>query len=84
MTVYAPSGEQFKRGEKIVNATPGSGEFDNSFTLKLPSGAPQGTYTLKSQVYLNGKPGPTRQSSIQLAQVDGVTVVALLDAPAAH
>ncbi|MBN3822792.1 hypothetical protein G3O00_04060 [Burkholderia sp. Ac-20384] len=84
VTVYAPSGEQFKRGEKVVNAAPGSGEFDNSFTLKLPSGAPQGTYTLKSQVYLNGKPGSTRQSSIQLAQVDGVTVVALLDAPAAH
>lgn len=82
VTVYAPSGQAFKRGEKIVNAAPGSGEFDNSFTLKLPAGAPQGTYTLKSQVVLNGKSGSARQSSVQLAQIEGVTVVALLDAPA--
>ncbi|KAG0188744.1 hypothetical protein DFQ28_004397 [Apophysomyces sp. BC1034] len=67
LTVYAPSGEAFKRGEKVLNAVSGSGEFDNRFTLKLPAGAPQGIYKLKSQVYLNGKLKTTRESSIQLA-----------------
>ncbi|HEY4317846.1 MAG TPA: hypothetical protein VGN04_09605 [Herbaspirillum sp.] len=79
LVAYAPSGEEFKRGEKVVNTAPGSGEYDNSFTLKLPSGSPQGVYKLKTQVFLNGKPGATRESSLQLAQVDGVLTVATLD-----
>lgn len=79
LTVYAPSGEEFKRGEKIVSSAPGSGEFDNSFTLKLPAGAPQGTYRLKSQVVLNGKPGITRENQLQLAQVGDTFTVAMLD-----
>ena len=60
----------------------GQRRFDNSFTLKLPSGAPQGTYAEKPGLP-ERQAGPTRQSSIQLAQVDGVTVVAARR-PAAH
>lgn len=78
LTVYAPSGEEFKRGEKVVSATPGSGEFDNSFTLKLPAGAPQGVYRVRSQVVLNGKPRLTRENSVQLVQRDGAMTVAML------
>lgn len=79
LTVYAPSGEEFKRGEKVVSSAPGSGEYENSFTLKLPSGAPQGTYRLKSQVVLNGKPGVTRENQLQLARVGDTVTVAMLD-----
>lgn len=67
LIAYAPTGEEFKRGEKKVNETAGSGEYDNSFTLKLPQGAPQGYYKLTTQVFLNGKPGEMRQSSLQVA-----------------
>lgn len=67
MVAYAPSGEEFKRGEKKVNDYGGSGEYDNTFTLRLPNGAPQGVYRVTTQVYVNGKPGVTRQSNLQIA-----------------
>lgn len=71
LVAYAPSGEEFKRGEKTVNTSTGSGEYDNSFALRLPQGSPQGTYKIKTQVFLNGKPGATRESSVQFARING-------------
>ncbi len=71
LVAYAPSGDEFKRGEKTVNTTPGSGEYDNSFSLRLPQGAPQGSYKIKTQVFLNGKPGATRESTVQFARIEG-------------
>lgn len=69
LIVYAPSGEEFKRGEKKVNDASGSGEFENAFTLRLPEGAPQGVYKFKTQLFLNGKPATVRESSVQVAAV---------------
>lgn len=79
LIAYAPTGEEFKRGEKKVNDGAGSGEYDNSFTLRLPQGAPQGIYRLKTQVFLNGRPMIARESSMQLAELSGVRTLALLD-----
>ena len=59
LVAYAPSGDEFKRGEKKINDTTGSGEYDNSFTLTLPSSAPQGTYKLTTQLFINGQPSTT-------------------------
>lgn len=84
LVAYAPSGEEFKRGEKTVSSNPGSGEYDNSFSLKLPAGAPQGTYKLKTQVFLNGKPGATRESSLQFARVNGQPNLVLVAATTSH
>lgn len=70
LVVYAPSGEEFKRGEKKVNDSTGSGEYENAFTLRLPDGAPQGVYTFKTQIFLNGKPALVRESNVQIASVD--------------
>lgn len=67
LIVYAPSGEEFKRGEKKVNDASGSGEYVNTFTLKLPEGAPQGVYKFKTQLFLNGKPVVMRESNVQIA-----------------
>jgi hypothetical protein len=78
LIAYAPTGEEFKRGEKKVNDASGSGEYDNSFTLRLPQGAPQGVYRLKTQVFLNGKPSLTRESSLQVAMLDGAPSYAML------
>jgi len=69
LTAYAPSGEEFKRGEKIVNDKTGSGEFDNSFTLRLPQGAPEGIYKLRTQLYLNGKLATSNEGALQIAAV---------------
>lgn len=78
LVAYAPSGEEFKRGEKRVNDVAGSGEYANSFTLTLPQGAPQGIYKLETKVYVNGKPVSRKQTSVQLAVADSPQVVALL------
>ncbi len=77
LIVYAPSGEEFKRGEKKVNDTAGSGEYENAFTLRLPEGAPQGVYKIKTQLFLNGKPATVRESSVQLAAIDVSSNLAL-------
>lgn len=71
LVVYAPSGEEFKRGEKKVNDSTGSGEYENAFTLRLPDGAPQGVYKLRTQIFLNGKPAIVRESNVQIAAIDG-------------
>jgi hypothetical protein len=73
LVAYAPSGEEFKRGEKKVNDYGGSGEYDNTFTVRLPSGSPQGNYRLTTQVFVNGKPGQMRQSNMQIAWNEGST-----------
>jgi hypothetical protein len=67
LVAYAPTGEEFKRGEKKVNETNGSGEYDNSFVLRLPAGAPQGIYRLTTQVFLNGHLSNTQESKLQIA-----------------
>jgi hypothetical protein len=79
LIAYAPSGEEFKRGEKKVNDATGSGEYDNSFTLKLPVGAPQGVYRLKTEVFLNGRPIVHKESSLQVADLGGMRTVAMLE-----
>lgn len=79
LVAYSPNGDEFKRGEKKVNETGGSGEYTNSFTLTLPQGAPQGVYKLQTQVFVNGKPVSKKDASVQLAYVDGMPVLAMLD-----
>lgn len=67
LIAYAPDGEEFKRGEKVVNDKDGSGEFDNSFTLHLPQGAPEGMYRLRTELYLNGKLATANEGTLQVA-----------------
>ncbi len=66
LIAYSPAGEEFKRGEKKANAGAGSGEYVNTFTLKLPDGAPQGTYTIKTIVSINGREVSTEPRPIQI------------------
>ncbi|WP_348698391.1 hypothetical protein [Duganella fentianensis] len=68
LIAYAPNGEEFKRGEKVVNINAGSGEFDNSFTLRLPQGSPEGVYKLRTQIILNGKQVSSNEGSLQIAE----------------
>jgi len=68
LVAYSPDGKEFKRGEKLVDTSGGSGEFSNSFTLRLPQGAPEGAYRLHTDVYLNGKLASSRDANLQLVQ----------------
>lgn len=67
LIAYAPSGEEFKRGEKKANAAEGSGEFLNTFTLRLPDGAPDGEYRIETKLLINGREVSAQPQSIQLA-----------------
>jgi hypothetical protein len=67
LVAYAPSGEEFKRGEKKANAAEGSGEFLNTFTLRLPDGAPEGEYRIDTKLLINGREVSTQPQRIQLA-----------------
>ena len=69
LIAYAPSGEEFKRGEKKANAAEGSGEFLNTFTLRLPDGAPEGQYTIETKLLINGREVSAQPQRIQLAAV---------------
>jgi hypothetical protein len=53
--LMSPEGKEIRRGSKIVNENQtGSGIYQNVFTIRPPSNAPQGIYTTKSIVYING------------------------------
>lgn len=73
LIAYAPSGEEFKRGEKKANAAEGSGEFLNTFTLRLPDGAPEGQYTIETKLLINGREVSAQPQRIQLAAVGEAT-----------
>lgn len=76
LVAYAPDGKEFKRGEKVVDTTGGSGEFSNNFTLRLPQGAPEGNYRLQTDIYLNGKLASTNNADFSLVQAGQQRAVA--------
>lgn len=63
-----PSGEEFKRATKSVGESgkSGSGAYQNTFSFQMPESAPQGIYSVKTQVYVNGKEEQQRANRIQL------------------
>ena len=79
LVAYSPDGQEFKRGEKKLNEVAGSGEYVNSFTLKLPANAPQGVYRFETLVYLNGQQVTKRDSSVQVAADGRQALLAMRD-----
>lgn len=75
LIAYGPDGEEFKRGEKIVNDKGGSGEFDNSFTLRLPESAPEGKYKLRTELYLNGALATSNEGMLQVFHGSSVAML---------
>ncbi|MET0321782.1 MAG: hypothetical protein ABW069_13785 [Duganella sp.] len=65
MVVYDTHGEQIRSKDKpLVNRS--GGRFENSFELSLPQQAPQGVYTIKTNLYVNDKLMARRDMSTQL------------------
>ncbi|MGO4808387.1 hypothetical protein AB4156_02155 [Cupriavidus sp. 2MCAB6] len=73
LQVYAPDGNPIRASTKPFTAN-SAGRFENSFELKLPDSAPQGTYAMKTNLYVNGKLNTTRDLNTQLVW-DGNTGV---------
>jgi hypothetical protein len=65
LQVFDQSGKQFLGGQKPLTNNSG-GRFENSFVMTLPPSASQGTYTMKTTLYVNGKVSATRNLQTQL------------------
>lgn len=65
LVVFNPDGTPFKTGSKAFSSN-SAGRYENTFELKLPQGAPQGEYALKTNVYVNGKMMATRDLRTQV------------------
>jgi hypothetical protein len=65
LAIFNPDGTAFKSGSKPFS-TNTAGRYDNTFEIKLPAGASQGVYALKTTVFVNGKLAVTRDLSTQV------------------
>ncbi|VVO15110.1 hypothetical protein [Pseudomonas fluorescens] len=59
-----------KEGTKVANQKPGSGGYENTFTVNLDKQVPQGVYRVETSVLLNGKTVNTRSNDVQLVMID--------------
>jgi uncharacterized protein YcfJ len=79
ITVYDLENRKISSGSKsLMESQPGSGGFENTFNVNLPKDAPQGVYTVESELSLNGRtvPGSTTRSRVQIASLaDGISVI---------
>lgn len=64
LAIFNPDGTQIKTGSKPIASS--AGRYENMFEVKLPTGAPQGVYALKTNVYVNGKLAATRDLQTQV------------------
>lgn len=72
--LYEPgSTTAFKEGTKVANEKPGSGAYENTFTITLDNQVPQGVYRVDTSVLLNGKAVNTRTNNVQLVMIDADT-----------
>lgn len=72
--LYEPgSTTAFKEGTKVANEKPGSGGYENTFTITLDDQVPQGVYRVDTSVLLNGKAVNTRTNNVQLVMIDADT-----------
>jgi hypothetical protein len=80
LTLTGPDGKT-RTAEKNASEQPGSGAFENTFTLSLPVGVAPGSYPITTKVSVNGKVAGERQQTLRVAMAgDGRLSVALLEA----
>lgn len=76
LVILDPKGEPFKSGGKPFSSTT-AGRFENSFELTLPPNAPQGVYSMKTNVFVNGAQVASRNLQTQVVwNGDAAIVVA--------
>lgn len=71
-----PSGkEQAKKSKVLTEKGAGSGGYENQFNFKLPQGVPQGAYTIRTTLYVNGAAADTNDAKVQLVFNTGESAV---------
>jgi outer membrane lipoprotein SlyB len=77
LTLSGPDGT--KTAEKKPTERPGSGAYENTFTLTFPKDVAPGTYPIKTQLLVNGKQASERKQNLIIVSADGVRHYALVD-----
>ena len=77
LVLLDPEGKEFKRKPNVVSDS--GGRYANTFTFKLPEGAPQGSYTVRTVLFVNQRQVDSKQGNLQMAfEEPPKTVVALV------
>ncbi|MES2353265.1 MAG: hypothetical protein V4568_02495 [Pseudomonadota bacterium] len=76
LTLVGPEGN--RTAEKKANEKPGSGAYENTFNLSLPQNVAPGTYPIKTQLYVNGKPKETRTQNLKIVAQGNTLHLALV------
>jgi hypothetical protein len=67
LALIDPTGkEQAKKSKVLTEKGAGSGGYENQFNFKLPQGVPQGAYTIRTTLYVNGVPAKVNDAKVQL------------------
>ncbi|HSY29899.1 MAG TPA: hypothetical protein VK832_20480 [Burkholderiaceae bacterium] len=70
LTVYDIDGNEIKASTKSLSeSTAGSGGFESTFEMTMPSAAPQGFYTFKTKVAVNGQVLKEAAGKVEVASV---------------
>ncbi|HVK55633.1 MAG TPA: YMGG-like glycine zipper-containing protein [Burkholderiales bacterium] len=77
LTLVGPEGN--RTAEKKANEKPGSGAYENTFNLSFPQNIAPGTYPIKTQLYVNGKPKETRTQNLKVVAQGDTLHLALVD-----
>lgn len=67
LALLDPTGkEQAKKAKVLTEKSAGSGGYENQFNFKLPQGVPQGAYTIRTTLYVNGAPAKVNDAKVQM------------------
>jgi hypothetical protein len=77
IVLYQPNGKEVTNAKKPASQNAGGGAFEASFRFKMPEGAPQGVWPVKSQVLVNGQPAANSDAQFQVVVGPRGTIVAL-------
>ena len=75
-----PAGKQITKSKKAANQGQGGGAYNTAFAFTLPEGVPQGQYSVKSAIYLDGVVVMNRSSNLQIVDFSSPNIKKVLAA----
>lgn len=66
IALYKPDGGLVRKAKKAVSEQATAGAFQNTFTIPMPAGVPQGEYKVTTSLYVNGTMVDSNDSKLQV------------------
>lgn len=66
IALYKPDGALVRKAKKAVSEQATAGAFQNTFTIPMPAGVPQGDYKVKTSLYVNGTVVGSNDAKLQV------------------